>query len=306
MSCAGRGISAEELVRMLDADIVLRAGELPAEVDVEVTGRCNVPRYPFAPSSMRARNADMPFETFAKIVDQLAEFDDVRMTLGGFGEPLLHPRLPEMLKYARRKGIFGIHVETDGILLKGALAEALLETPVDVVSISLEAFSEPVYRAKKGGGAFADVCANVEALIEARNKKGAFLPFIAVEITKTREHDDEVEKFYERWWNRADWVVIRGFNDFAGQVDDHSPLHITPGKRTVCEKLMNGLTVFADGSVPVCRQDFGCGESIGKIPADSIGALWTEGRLPELRAAHAIGDFSRFGLCRRCTEWCSP
>ena len=55
----------------------------------------------------------MSISTAKNILSQIAVADDVRLTLTGIGDPLLHDDIFEIIDFAKSAGIRAIHVETD-------------------------------------------------------------------------------------------------------------------------------------------------------------------------------------------------
>jgi len=102
---------AEELLRLMRS----RAAELdfPRDVTLEInTRRVTKPIY----SPLRYGAIDRPdisLEMAKEAFSQLGRCDDVRLTIAGIGDPLLHPQFFEILQAARDEGIQAVHVETD-------------------------------------------------------------------------------------------------------------------------------------------------------------------------------------------------
>jgi hypothetical protein len=83
----------------------------PIDYSIDIVGACNLkclacPRAASRPNQER-KSGLMPFTTFQKILDKiLIESPFVgNVQLYQWGEPVLHPHLPEMLSYARERGI---------------------------------------------------------------------------------------------------------------------------------------------------------------------------------------------------------
>ena len=87
--------------------VAVAAPPLPREIQVEVTGACNLAcamclvRYR---PKLGRREGAMCFHTFQAIVDELPQLDKV--TLQGLGEPLLAPDLFRMIEYASARAVF--------------------------------------------------------------------------------------------------------------------------------------------------------------------------------------------------------
>jgi len=240
-------------------------------------------------------------EQFRKIVEDCREYDDVCLTIGGYGEPLAHGGLAAMIEAAHKAGIFGIHVETDGLLLKGKLAECLAGSPVDVVSVGLDANSPQVYQKMKGEDRFAEALGNLENFLAISKKKGG--PRIVPCLTKTKSTMPEMEGFYDRWLREAGQSVIVGYNSFAGQIADLAVMDMSPPGRYPCGRLWRCMTNLADGTVPICQQDFQGGVKMGNVFEKSVSELWRGESLEGVRTSHKQGEFEKNVLCGRCTEW---
>ncbi len=298
----GLGPSAEESVALVAADPALYAGRLPRIVEVELTTSGLVP-FADSPWGCRAPERRMDRGLFEKLLADLSGFDDVLLTVGGFGDPLAHPEVFDFLELAREKGVYGLHLETYGALLDEASSRRLLECDLDVVSVRLGAAGGETYRRLTGRDDFDAVAANVERLVALRDGTGREWPCVAVEAEKRVEVEPELLDFFDRWTAKCDWPVIRAASDCAGQLADRASVHLNLAQRTGCRRLMKELLVLADGTVPVCRVDFRASEPAGNLRERSVGELWTSGRIAELRGAQCAGRFDGFRLCPGCRDW---
>jgi MoaA/NifB/PqqE/SkfB family radical SAM enzyme len=91
----------------------------------------------------------------------------------GCGEPLLHPRLFEMLEVAVQGAGCQVSLTTNGTLLGEQAVERLLATGVDAVDISLDAFTPETYAKIRVKGDLAATRANVLRLIAGPKNRGA-------------------------------------------------------------------------------------------------------------------------------------
>ena len=139
-----------------------RALAAPETIHFSVTGRCDQACagcfYSARPGST-VTPADAPFELFERVVRQAAEARVFQMALGG-GEPLLHPRLLDMVRLARQSGIVP-NLTTNGNLLTVGVATALEEAGLGQAQISLNGASEEINAATRPN--FAQAMAAVEA-----------------------------------------------------------------------------------------------------------------------------------------------
>ena len=233
------------------------------EIEINTDASLRIKDYPH-------RRADivrgpMALAGFEKIVTDCRTYDDICLTIGGFGEPLYHPDLIDMIAAAKQAGIFGINIETDATHLKGKLAQSLLESQVDIISVYLDANDEQLYRQVKGQNGFAEIVEQLEQFIDQSSKQYGGGPLILPHMVKTRETIPQMEDFYDRWKSKCGSAVIVGYNDFNGQIEDKTVMNMAPPGRTICRQLKFCMSILANGSVTTCMQDFNGKNTIGNI-----------------------------------------
>src|SRR4030066_337500 len=83
----------------------------------------------------------MDFDVYKGIIDESLRFGK-RTTIFFHkdGEPLLHPRLPEMIEYAvSRKAAYQTHLSTNAMLLNQKIMDSLLKSGIDSIIINIDA-----------------------------------------------------------------------------------------------------------------------------------------------------------------------
>ena len=278
-------------------------GRVPEEVEIEIAA---APRGtdPYAALTGTAPMTDfMDLDAFARAVGDLAVTGDVNLTFGGLGDPLAHPRFFEFVETARRAGVWGLHLATSGRRLDDEKVDRLARCDLDVVSVRLWADTEDTFERVTGRRDLARIAALVRGLLERRRALGRATPFVIPEMMKSTDTVGEVETFFDRWYGTADWVVIRGFNDYAGQVPDRNVLHPYPGVRFPCLQLFRRLNVTVTGEAIMCGQDPLRRRSVGGVFEKDIETVWHGGELERLRTGHVAGNYDGFDLCGRCRHW---
>ncbi len=88
-----------------------------------------------------------PYDLWEKMCEETGNWPGVIMNFGTDGEPLLHPRFLDMLRVARKNKIHPINITCNGTRVLAPFVEAILdENLVDVMNISLDAFTAETYR----------------------------------------------------------------------------------------------------------------------------------------------------------------
>jgi MoaA/NifB/PqqE/SkfB family radical SAM enzyme len=90
----------------------------------------------------------MEFGMYEKIIKQLAEFPKgiKRIVFSGLGEPLMNPRLPEMVKIAVDAQIADrVEVITNGVLLTPEMSDKLIEAGITNINVSIQGINTEQY-----------------------------------------------------------------------------------------------------------------------------------------------------------------
>ena len=104
---------------------------------IEPTTRCNLNcKMCFRQTWVDEPFCDMPDEVFTKALETLPGTVE-KIFFGGMGEPLCHPDILSMLRRAKATGRF-VEVITNGTLLTDEFCEALIDTGIDRLWISVD------------------------------------------------------------------------------------------------------------------------------------------------------------------------
>jgi len=147
---------------------VRRTASQLAKLYVEPTTLCNL-KCPIC-----VRNAwDEPWglmsdDVFESVVDGLRAFSPPpAMFFGGFGEPLFHPRIIEMVRQAKLLGAW-VELITNGTRLTGDLPRELIAAGLDGLWVSIDGATPESYADVRLGAALSQVRQNVKQFADAR------------------------------------------------------------------------------------------------------------------------------------------
>ncbi|MCR4322170.1 MAG: radical SAM protein [Candidatus Brocadiaceae bacterium] len=156
----------------------------PERIQIEITNRCNYTCGMCPRESFNLPEKDISPGLFKKIIDRLAPFSEkgletpYNITLTGWGEPLLHPALMDMIVYTKDKG-HNVGVTTNGLLLAPCI-DKFIEKALDKLTISLDSVEEGS-EVVEGHPSSKVAQKNIESLIRYRGDKKK--PIITVQIT---------------------------------------------------------------------------------------------------------------------------
>lgn len=147
----------------------------PERIQIEITNRCNYTCGMCPRDSFNLPENDISFGLFQEIIDKLES--PYNITLAGWGEPLLHPALVDMIIYTKGKG-HKVGVTTNGLLLSHFI-DKFIQT-LDKLTISLDS-TEGGNEAIDGHPSNKVVQRNIESLVKYRSCNTK--PTITIQIT---------------------------------------------------------------------------------------------------------------------------
>ena len=287
---------------------------LPRELEIELTTEDPYPEALLRPLGERVGHRG-PIEPglVEQVISEVNRYDDALVVLGGFGDPLRHPQFSTILEAVCRnrgagRGVYGLAVRTTAVDLTDDLIDALVTREVDVLNVTLDAWSAGLYGRLQSpndpdAAKLETVLARLDRLAEVRQSRTSVRPIVVPEMTKARENVHELDDFHDGWLRRIGAVTISGAGHYAGQVEDHGVIRMTPPTRFGCRRIGSRCLVLADGRVAVCDQDFRGRHTVGRIGDQSLAEIWQGEALGHIREAHQNERYDPMPLCLACEEW---
>jgi len=297
----------EAAARWLLRRVAEHVSALPREVEIELTTEDQNPETPLRPrGSQVGRRGPIDLEVVTSVARSLAAYDDSLVVLGGFGEPLLHPRFDEICRLLSESGVYGLAVRTNGRALDDDRIDALVRRRVDVLNVMLDAWTDDQYRRLHPGHEMATVLAALDRLAAARSTAKQAEPIVVPQLTKSLDTVEELEAFFDGWVRKTGCAVIEGYSHHAGQLPDRSVTDMSPPTRAPCRRIRSRCLILADGRMTLCDQDFRGLTAVGSLHEATLADLWRGPSLEAARRAHAEARYDALPLCPACNEWHRP
>jgi radical SAM protein with 4Fe4S-binding SPASM domain len=241
----------------------------------------------------------MDFGLFKECVRQAIEMGVKMIVPFNYGEPLLHPKLVEMVEYIKTQSRETIvKINTNGVLLNKEYARGLIGAGIDEITFSLEGCTKESHEKIARDSNYEKVLANLMDLINM--KKGNGGPQIRVCMVRMEETVFEMKQFIRRWRPLVDSISIHDMNTGYGTLKDRR-VKKTPLKRKVpCRELWLKLQILWNGDVTVCCIDYDGKLKIGNMQNDSLTDLWFGSRINRMREIHQNREFEKIAICNRC------
>ncbi len=298
-------ISMEQAIGRMDA--VARCTHAPRALTIELTTR-RATRAIFRPAVDQHPNisrADLSIETLIERLGRLDAIDDLRVTLAGVGDPILHPEFERVIKaiHHATRGTASVAVETDLLSMEPdaakteALGRRLSQCGVDVIAIHIPAVGRATYAEVMGADRMNEMLGGVRAMLAGRG--GSQLPLVVPMFVKCRVNQHEMEAWYDQWLTAVGSAAIVGPSDFGGLIEDVGVVDMSPSVRRACVRLRERMTLLSDGRWAICERD---AAGVTRLAEGTLAEVWgkTRGTLEAQRA----GLFS--GVCGDCREWFRP
>lgn len=158
------------------------------KVYIEVTTLCNFDCTTCVRNSWDDSLGKMDYDTFQLIIQQLKELPDLEWVhLGGFGEPLSHPEIFEMIKQIKDLGL-KVEIISNGSLLTQEAAQKLIDLQIDRLFISLDGPDEEAYNEIRVGADFVTVIGNIKALNKLKSERNATYPELGIEFVAMKKN----------------------------------------------------------------------------------------------------------------------
>lgn len=246
------------------------------------------------------RRRFFPFGLFPKIADEMGRHPWSILRFHGRGEPLLHPNYIEMISYAKKAGVGTVTSFTNAILLDNKKADEILDTGIDLMELSIDAYTEGLYREFRGTEYFRQVIDNAENFIRTRNRRGNETKTrVIVSAVDCPEFQPEKEAFQKFWSERADEVIFRPYHTYGGRLPAIAACR--PDEIAPCAQLWTRFSVNPWGQVNACFNDWADTEIIGDLnePSATIAGIWRCGKFKAIREA-SLKKQSILECCGTC------
>jgi MoaA/NifB/PqqE/SkfB family radical SAM enzyme len=287
--------------------------EFPSQIIADITEVCNLAcihcaHADFEKSSL-FQGRHLEVELNQKMVDEVSTSGKgitQYIRYSSSGEPLLHPRVFDLLEYATQHSQTLVSLTTNGTLLTEARTEKIMQLGVDVVDISIDAFSPEVYAVVRRKGDLHITRSNVLNLIKRSKEPGCHTKVVVTFIEQPENRHEA--KDFERFWQEAgaDFVIIRRLHSNAGFTPEQARRmreDNIPRARRPCLYPWERIILNPRGWLTFCPADWTHGGSMVDYRTTTIRETWQGDFYQRLRTAHVNNDFRGFPFCGQCPDW---
>ncbi len=269
----------------------------PKYLLLEATGKCNL----FCPMCPRElvhfEPVDMPMPLFKKVIDEAKGFLEFTVPYGG-GEPMLNPRIFEMIKFCRDRNL-RIGFSTNGTMNNPERSRKLLEAGLDYIIFAFDGASKETYEKYRKGAKFEETRAKIFEFLKIKQELHA-KTFTIIQMVRLKDNASEVDDFRKMWdLPGVDQVRVKEDEMQFEGIGIPRPAE-TPKRRNPCHYLWQGPAyVHHDGNVFACCYMWR-GEPLGNVNEQPLVQIWNNEKMQKLRQAHLDGRIETYPDCAGC------
>lgn len=271
----------------------------PAYATVQIMGgcpqACSYCPFPSFGGDILHNREFMPAARFAHILDELQAFSaEAVVSVSLWGEPALHPEFPSLAREVASRPGLSFLVETSGVGWSRETLEAVCAAGIGSIEwiVSLDALDRTLYEKLRGEG-------YDEAVAAASTLEELFPGHVHIQAVRMRENEEHLESFYRTLTGEGRKVIIQKYDWFCGALPRRNVTDLSPLTRFPCWHLKRDIAILLDGTVPLCREDYGRRHVLGNIFNEPLPEIWKRG---EIHYKEHI-DENYPELCSHCDEY---
>ncbi len=184
---------------------------------IESTSRCNLKCEMCPRNSFKCEHGDIDLDLFKRISKYFTPAIIVSLT--GWGEPLLHPRLIEIINIVKKKGA-KVGFTTNATLLDNEVSEKLIKSDLDFIDFSVDGGSQETYEQIRMGAKFDDVINNIKNFIKIKETSGSKSPSTSITFVMMKKNIHELPLMVQLAKElKVDKLVAKNFNVLTNKDD---------------------------------------------------------------------------------------
>jgi radical SAM protein with 4Fe4S-binding SPASM domain len=272
--------------------------DYPLLVDIELSSLCNL-KCPMCYTitqefKEKVNITRMEWDLYKKIVDEIAgKVVAIRLSLRG--EPTLHKKFIEAIKYAKNSGIKEVSMLTHGGRLNINYFEKMVEAGIDWITISVDGLDD-VYERVRKPLKFNELFTNIKNIYEFKKLKKIEKPVIKVQGVWPAIVESGVTKYYEKISPYVDLVAFNPLIDYLSKDTQIEYL-----EDFACPQQYQRMVIGADGLVMKCSNDEENIEVVGDVNLQSVHQVWHGEKMQAIRKLQLEPQgFMRSPVCRKC------
>jgi radical SAM protein with 4Fe4S-binding SPASM domain len=243
------------------------------------------------------------------------------VNLVGLGEPLLHPEIFSMIRFAKDNGL-EVSLVDNFTLINKEKSLQLINSGLDFLYVSFDSTSKEIFEKARRGACFERIIENIQLFVKIKSDLKVKKPVFLLKATITSNNFNEIPKLIKC----AEDLGIDGINFGKIRTKDHAskiyppPLDMTDFPKSKISvhlnelsasyqcNAINGCYITYDGKVLPCglmaesvsRADYPQVE-LGDLKYDTLINIWRSNRFRQVRKNIQAGKYLL--ECKTCAGY---
>lgn len=261
----------------------------PHQFFVEVTNSCNCRCEMCIQGDMKRQKGKIDVELMKKIIDEVAFFDPY-FDFCKQGEPLLHPKIVEMISYAVTRGLSKTRLITNGKLLGRDLSRDIVASGLEKINISFNGYNKETYERYQKGAKFEKTLKNIFDLLAVKHEMNSETPRVEISLVLYDGLKSNHKRFFQMLEGLpVDRMRVSTMINFFGKnkepaLDENvkKPYSEWP----TCKVPFRFFNINWDGDVTPCIIDYDKKYSIGNVTHEKVLDIWNGEKMRFFRKCH--------------------
>lgn len=288
----------------------------PFMLQVEPTSLCNL-SCTLCPTGRHELNRPyrhMRLNEFKSLIDDMERYL-LFLVLWDWGEPLMNPELPSMIRYASERGIQTVTSTNAHFLNDESYTEELLKSGLTTLIVAVDSILADEYEVYRKNGDLDRVLGGLNKAVSVKKRIGS-KTLINVRMVIMRHNEHEIEEIeHMARVSGADVFTVKSLNPSCGMVAQDEELLPTNLRyrryeyipntyermRTdaICRRIWTMSNIFSNGDVVPCCYDYDSEMKVGNIFETPFTQIWNNSAYRQLRKK-IYHEMQTIAKCNHC------
>mgnify|MGYP000909550093 CR=1 FL=1 len=286
---------------------ITKLPHLPLALWIEPTNKCNL-KCLMCPNSVISQDklGSMDLDLYKKIIDQSKGYISY-VVLCISGESLLHPKFPQMVKYAKENGV-KTYLSTNATVLTKKLSTQIINSGLDWINFSFDGCTKDTYEKIRINGKFESTLKKVKEFLkikkQLKSKIITELQIILLDDNGILDYKKNIFKFRKNFINLPLNSIQTRKPSTWGGVFKNTKKFIPKKLSKVyspCSYLWGSMGILWDGRVVACCSDFFGQNIFGNVNNEEIKSIWNNQKIINFRKAMINKTYLKHNsYCQSC------
>ena len=277
----------------------------PEVIYIETTTHCNADCVMCPHRKMHRPRQTMSKDLFVKVIDGISKYDlsGVQVFLHKEGEPLCDENIVERVFETRNRlpSAREIGISTNAMLMTEPIADALVESGMNVIFFSVDGTSSETYEGIRRNCNYGTVERNIRYFIEKRNASGKSIR-VVMQMLLSEQNRHERAAFVAKWKEYNVEFFFKEMHCYLdGGISSFGEADFTR-QISCCQDPFRILVYHVDGRAGLCCWDYDCEYVVGTATEDDMMQLFNGARSQYMREKQQALDCKGVTPCSRCAR----